>query len=166
MALQSTTALATVTLQAATPTVTFSGIPNTYRDLIIVASGGATTAAADVYFQFNGDVNANYANVQMSANGSVSTSRTDGTTFIRTNFYAAWDTALTGNMIATVFDYSANDKHKAVTSRTNKASGGTFQGVDASAGRWANTATIHTVTMLSNVSYAAGTTFSLYGRIA
>jgi hypothetical protein len=166
MALQSTTPIATITLQQATSTVTFSGIPDTYRDLILVANGGATTGANDIYFQFNGDGGSNYSNVQMSANGSVATSRTDGTTFIRTNFYAAWHQELTGNMIATIFDYSATNKHKTVVSRTNKASGGSFQGVDAAAGRWASTAQINSITMLTNASYLAGSTFSLYGRVA
>jgi hypothetical protein len=166
LALQSTTALATVTLQAATPTVTFSGIPQGYRDLILVVEGKIQTAFGDVKFYFNG-VQTGYSNVQMSGSGSATSSQTLDTDAIRFNFYAGFNNSQPGIMIANIMDYSVTDKHKTAIGRQSTAVGGSFQGSDAGAGRWASTSAITSITIRTNSpEYSPGATFSLYGRIA
>jgi hypothetical protein len=58
-------------------------------------------------------------------------------------------------------DYAATDKHKTVLTRNNVS--GT--GVEAQAARWANTAAITSVTVItsSGAGFATGTVISLYG---
>jgi hypothetical protein len=60
-------ALATTTLGATAASVTFSSIPATYRDLVLVYNG-TTSANIGVDVEFNGDTNsANYSRVFMYA---------------------------------------------------------------------------------------------------
>jgi hypothetical protein len=159
MALQSTTAIASVTLQAAAPSVTFSGIPNTYRDLVIVFDG-SVPGGGDLRATLNGDTGTNYPWVQMSGDGSSTFSSAATNAFMIFTFTAGAGQA---NMIANIMDYSATDKHKACISRGNQASGRTM----AYATRWANTNAINSVSINHAAgNLTAGTTISLYGRIA
>ena len=66
------TPLANVTLASTTSTVTFSSIPATYRDLLVVAQCGVVGPATEnLQLSLNNDTtNANYAAVQMSGDGS------------------------------------------------------------------------------------------------
>jgi hypothetical protein len=159
MALQSTTALATVTLQAAAPSVTFSGIPQNYRDLVITFDGVAP-GAGDLRATLNSDTATNYTFVQMSGDGSSTFATASTNAFMIFTFTAvAAQTVMTANIL----DYSATNKHKTCISRGNQVSGR----VMAYATRWANTAAITSISInhaAGNLS--AGTTISLYGRIA
>jgi hypothetical protein len=149
-------ALATTTLASATATVTFSSIPATYRDLILVFEGKSSSTLENTYIQLNGDATAgNYPYVLMLGTGSSAISAA----------YTArtWGEADTtgGNMIYQFMDYSATDKHKTVLFRTNRSAGG----VTAQAGRWANSSAITSIALQMGVSqnFAVGSTFSLYG---
>ena len=158
MALQSTTALATITLQAASSEVTFTGIPSTYRDLVLVTSGTFTGATEGYfYLDFNLDTGANYNRVDMYANGSAVSSG------VYSNLIPITLRNTTSLNVTHILDYSATDKHKTVLTRNN-----TSADVFGLAGRWANTAAINSVRVRAFGAYSlsAGTTVSLYGRIA
>jgi hypothetical protein len=67
--------LATTTLGANATTITFSSIPQTYRNLMIVASCKTTEVAnqSDILMRFNNDSGTNYANINITAdNGGAS----------------------------------------------------------------------------------------------
>lgn len=162
MALQSTTAIATVTLQESSSTVTFSGIPTTYRDLILVANM-KLLSSAEPRLRFNSDSTTSYSMVQLAANGSGTLSNTGTQSF-------GWITPNSGTSTtnfdlytAQLLDYSATNKHKTWLSRYNPDAGY----VNALSNRWAKTEAINTVQFFtSSSSFAAGSTFSIYGRIA
>ena len=164
MALQSTTALATVTLQASTSTVTFSGIPNTYRDLILVFTGGITTGIQNLVLALNGDTtNANYSPIHMSGTGSATDGGAINPSLNRiVNYYGYLEADLHTIITINFIDYSNTNKHKTYLSRANNAD----NGVAALTGRWANTAAINSIQLSPEALFAAGSTFSLYGRIA
>jgi hypothetical protein len=159
------TPLATVTLGSAASSVTFSSIPATYRDLILVANPKATAAVNNLRLQFNGDTASNYTGVVM---------RGDGTTAASFNRGAAggMELDLFGNGVETnleqiynvqIMDYSATDKHKTVLSRFNDAS----QSTGAFASRWASTSAVTQIVLyITGTTFAAGSNFSLYGVIA
>jgi hypothetical protein len=154
MALQSTTALATVTLQAATPTVTFSGIPNTYRDLILNVNYTGSSAAALVFLRFNDDT-ANYSRVVAYPTASAT-----ATNLIVGAVYGTKRTLVTTQIL----DYSSTDKHKTVLDRYGNAENSE---VAMTAGRWASLTAVNKISLIpENGTFAAGSTFSLYGRIA
>jgi hypothetical protein len=152
------TPLATVTLASATSSVTFSSIPATYRDLIlVVAASGSDT---DERIRFNADTGSNYTFVRMFGDGSSASSSSVSNTYIRT---MAGDLSGLYNAIIQIMDYSATDKHKTTLGRGNKA--GTF--VVATAGRWANSAAITSVNYsVATGNFGIGSTFNLYGVIA
>jgi hypothetical protein len=146
------TPLATVTLGASASSVTFSSIPATYRDLILVCE---YTNASNGLLRFNSDTGSNYTYVRMYGNGSSASSDSGPDT----GFAIATGSSTSGQTsIIQIMDYSATDKHKTVLIRNGLAS--TF--VNASANRWANTAAITTVSFQVG-TYGAGSRFDLYG---
>jgi hypothetical protein len=152
MALQSMTALGSVTLQGASLSITFSEIPQNYRDLVVVTKLVNTT---NTRLRFNNDSTINYKFLQMFGNGvspGSSLSDTDGMPSGGNNQFT----------IHQIFDYSATDKHKTVLSRRQQ-----FSFVSAAANRWMNTSAINSITFVAiEGTLVAGTRIDLYGRIA
>jgi len=163
------TPLATVTLGSSAASVTFSSIPATYRDLIIVASG-VSSGTTWFHIRFNSDSGSNYSYVFLQANsdGSPPVSGSSSTQTGIDPWEANVLQASTPFTITTqVMDYSSTDKHKTTLSRTGGSVGGTGLMTSAGAGRWANTAAITTMAVVARSgSLGAGLTFSLYGVIA
>jgi hypothetical protein len=63
--------IATQTLGSATTSITFSSIPSTYTDLVIViGSLGMNSAGSAGRMRFNGDTGSNYSNTTVWGNGS------------------------------------------------------------------------------------------------
>ena len=154
------TALATVTLGSSASSVTFSSIPATYRDLILVTDIIPTSTLNRIRLRFNGDTGSNFSWVNAGGNGSATFSSSETTDHILIGFLGGGFRS----MITTqVMDYSATDKHTAVLSRDSTAG----EGVQMRAGRWANTAAVTSVNLTTEASsFASGTTLSLYGVIA
>jgi hypothetical protein len=155
------TALATVTLASSASSVTFSSIPATYRDLIIVLNG-TTNASSGIGARFNSDSGSNYSGVRMigSSAGAISDSFSSLSRILQT----AGNTSLRTAFISQVMDYSATDKHKTVLTRHNITNDTTA----AIAARWANTAAVTTIQIFATDAdtIATGTVISLYGVIA
>ena len=163
MPTQTYTPLATVTLASTASSVTFSSIPATYRDLIVVASYSVTSAANSL-IRVNGDSGANYNMVMM--NGNDGGSPTGSTSYTGNEFYFSWSAAIPTNEIGTgviqFLDYSATDKHKSGLIRH-----GSSREVTTFATRWANTTAISSISLTASATtYRVGSTFSLYGVIA
>jgi hypothetical protein len=167
MALQSTTAIAAVTLQSASSTITFSGIPNTYRDLILVGNYGATSSGAGLsQVRFNSDTGNNYHDVWManrSDTGAPVSGANSGANSIRLYRNEFDANTLSHPMIMQVLDYSAADKHKTSLIRNGTV---TVNTTIATSARWANNTAINSVTIFTPNTFLAGSTFSLYGRVA
>jgi hypothetical protein len=154
------TALATVTLGASASSVTFSSIPATYRDLILITDGVISITGSDsLGLRFNSDTGSNYSRVRMFGTGSSTSSDSATLSYADVGVIS---NANKGVSVIQVMDYSATDKHKTTISRSN----GIWAGAWAS--RWANTSAITSVLVRteSTLSFAAGATFSLYGVIA
>lgn len=152
-------ALANITLASTQTTVTFSSIPNTFRDLVLTVEGPALTSGdGDLFATINGDTGANYSRVYMLGDGgSAASGSNSGEAQLRFGYYGP-NRHFT---IANFMDYSATDRHKTVLSRSNNPSGAVF----GWASRWANTSAITTLLIdtTSAGSFAAGTTLNLYG---
>jgi hypothetical protein len=155
-------ALANVTLSTSDSSITFSSIPNTYRDLVIVITGN-TTANADLGLRLNSDSGANYSFIYMGGNGSttLSGSATGQTQVVLDGYF--WRSTEISTCIAYIMDYSATDKHKTILSRNNVAGGGT----DAFANRYASNSAITSVEVRNPAqSFASGTTITMYGIVS
>jgi hypothetical protein len=157
------TPLATVTLGTTASSVTFSSIPATYRDLILVIAG-TSTAATNWRVRFNSDSGSNYSFVAMYGTGSAATSNAFSGENKGTIVLGSYGgvTSLTQSILQ-IMDYSATDKHKTFLARTDSSTAAT----EALANRWANTAAITTVNVFpESTTWTVGSTFSLYGVIA
>lgn len=144
------------TLASAAGSVTFTSIPATFQDLVLIANFQGSQSA-QLILRFNGDTDANHSSVFMSGSpsGSVSGSALNFFTNLRTSQNVT---------IASVMDYSATDKHKTTLIRANN---GGFGEVAAQASRYASNSAITSVTLVTNDgTISAGSTFSLYGIVA
>ena len=146
-------ALATTTLSSAASGVTFTSIPSSYRDLVLVFTG---TTSSGFRVQLNNDTGSNYTTTAMGGSGSGTGAVTEAAAFAQPTYWANFTTL--GSMIIHFQDYSVTDKHTTFLARAN----GSW--VVASANRWANTAAVHTINIQdASANVGAGSTFSLYG---
>jgi hypothetical protein len=153
------TLLANVTLASLSSSVTFSSIPATYRDLVIVYSGSATSGV-EIRLRYNDDAGSNYSYTEIVGTGSAAQSSTSST-YTFANGGVVY-TGL-GSLRVQILDYSATDKHKTGITRSDNAA----NNVIAYAHRWANTSAINSILINSgSVSFNPGFTFSLYGIVA
>jgi hypothetical protein len=159
------TPIATTTLTTSTTTVTFSSIPSTYTDIIIVASTKTTTPAYQPILRFNSDTATNYSATAVSGNGSsaVSTRHTS-----QNGIYVnpgAGTGGTVGNFmpwIISVQNYSNTTTYKTALARFNNPDAI----VNALVGMWRNTAAISTISLTAESGsgdFQSGSTFTLYG---
>jgi hypothetical protein len=158
------TALATVTLGTTASSITFSSIPATYRDLVVVLNGTVTNNT-DLRVRYNGDTGSNYSKVHMW--GQNSSGQSDSST--GDNHLNLRDVPGSARLFTRVqiMDYSATDKHKtALALNTYDPSSFTYN-LFTGAGRWANTSAITSILVfLGTGNFNSGTTLSLYGITA
>lgn len=161
MALQSMTAIATVTLQAAAPSVAFTGIPNTYRDLVLVMDVDMTTGNQDLRLIANSDSSSSYSYVEGWGTGSITGSTSGPKSYFYLGYFVGTGRA---TIITQLMDYAQTNKHKTALTRHDKPN----QGPVMMATRWANTNAINSLSISPGAGdvWIAGSTFSLYGRIA
>jgi hypothetical protein len=162
------TPLANVTLGSSAASVTFSSIPATYRDLILVVANLSATTSNTLYARLNGDTGSNYSYVVANGDsvGARSQSSTDGNGLLMGSTYQGLPTSGVAQSVLQIMDYSATDKHKTGLARYGSAGRGD---VDMSASRWANTAAVTSITVrVSGVSVNinSGTTLNLFGVIS
>lgn len=154
------TPLATTTLSASAADITFSNIPGSYRDLIIVAriDGSAQT---ELFISFNGSTTG-YTSRRMQAAGVSVGFNTHTGPAMRLVGNGDIMTDDTFSAIIELHDYSTTNKHKPVLSRTNSSNG-----LDLCAGRWTNTSAITSVRLIPNSgTFEAPSIFSLYGIVS
>ena len=149
-------ALATFTATGSETSVTFSSIPASYRDLVLVVAGTASTAT-QIFGRLNSDSGSNYTNVYMRGYSSGTQSSSGTQTYFQGTYLGSSAT----QFIMQIMDYSATDKHKTVLNRLDRDGGTqTF----ALAERWASTSAVTSVDLtLNSGTVSSGTTFSLYG---
>jgi len=159
--------IATYTVPSATASYTFTSIPSTYTDLVLIANG-STAAASNINIRVgNGSIDATttYSQTVFNGNGTSPSS----TRYLTQNQYqvsnedAYWDTTVSGLLIINFQNYSNTSTYKTMISRANKSS----LGLSASVGMWRSTSAINQIFFGgSSQNLAAGTTLTLYGIAA
>jgi len=154
--------IATTTLGSATPSFTFSSIPSTYSDLVIIINGG-TASTTNATLRFNGDTGNNYSSTHLYGDGTAAGSfRYSNVGALQINYYGYPENAFDFNAICHIQNYSNATTYKTVIARANKAS----NGVNAAVGLWRNTAAITSITVRSSdgtTNWNINSTFTLYG---
>jgi hypothetical protein len=162
------TLISSNTLGSSTTTVTFSSIPQTYTDLVLVMMARGTGAGTDrdIYMRFNSDSASNYSRTRLYGNGSSALSTRESSVAQITigNMPASSASSSEFNTaIININDYSNTTTYKTALLRenTNGSWGGT---VFAIVGLWRNTAALTSVSFTPDSGdFSSGSTFKLYG---
>jgi hypothetical protein len=150
--------ISTTTLGTASATVSFSSIPSTYTDLILVCS--ILGADATRLWSFNGDTASNYSYTFVRGDGSTATSGRGTTEKMFIAFCDITNTTQPTVAIANFQNYSNTSTYKTVVMRGSAVG----KWVSASIGMWRSTAAINSFTISTDAgSFGVGSTFTLYG---
>jgi len=157
--------IANQVLTSATASVTFSSIPSTYTDLVLVSSAGYSTGGGNgtINLQFNGDTGTNYSFTYIQGNGSAASSGRGSSTTI--GVAAQADGSNLGSFAANtcqIMNYSNTTTYKIAITRANADTVATQAWVSL----WRSTSAITSLTLTGAYSMAIGSTFTLYGILA
>jgi len=153
------TLIASNTLAAITTEITFSSIPATYTDLVVVVNYKANNGGKYLTMRLNGDTGTNYSRTEIFADGTSITSQnlTNESYAYINSVYASTGTWAT--FILNLNDYSNTTTFKSIVTRSNSS---TYVGMNANL--WRSTAAINTIFLTALGSgYDVGSTFKLYG---
>ena len=152
--------IATQTLSSTVSTVTFSSIPGTYTDLVLVSTP-LTTGNTAMGARFNSDSSNIYSQTYMEAYLAtpVSSSRVSGQSETGIGYSSANTTPYTS--IAQFMNYANTTTFKTNVSRSSAAT----VDVILYAGLYRSTAAITSITLVlsGSQSFTSGSTFTLYG---
>lgn len=145
------------TLSSTATSVTFSNIPTTFTDLVLVFNGGENGSNRDFQLRFNGDTSANYSATRMLGDGSTAqSSRSTNATYIE---------GVVGNsMCAAVYNimnYSNAAINKSVIFRIGDPTSRT----SIYSAIWRSNSPVTSITFTSESTYVinSGSTFTIYG---
>lgn len=152
------------TLSSNTTSVTFSNIPSTFTDLVLVVNGKSVTAGSSangMRSTFNNDSSALYSETGLSGDGtSTSSYRLSSNTYLNLGNLSQASAGPSANII-NIMNYSSTTTNKTVLIRSNNPS----SDVGAVVGIYRSTIPITSMTLTrdGSVNIASGTTFTLYG---
>ena len=155
--------IASTTLASATGTVTFSSVPQTYTDLIVV-SFRQQASAARLYLRFNNDATSLYSDTWLSGEGAtVYNGRDTSSTAISVGGIWNGTTTTTWATNTThIMDYANTTTFKSTITRDSNDKAGTGT-VEAMIGLYRSTSAITTVNVVGGSNFSIGSTFKLYG---
>jgi hypothetical protein len=156
----------TVTLSSTTTTITFSSIPSTYTDLLIIARLKVTNAGTVVgeLLRLNNDSTTNYSLTRLQGDGtSASSSRQSSQAGIEIYSGAASSHFLMTKI--NIFSYAGNTNKTMLIEGTYDANtGNTSSTVINEVGLWRNTSAINRFDFgFNGDTFAIGSTVTLYG---
>ena len=157
------TPIATTTLGSATASYTFSSIPSTYTDLVVVAVLTGTPNGINPQIEYNGDTGSNYSLTWVRGNGSAASSTRYSN---QTSAYLGYiRNDQPSPIIINIENYANTTTYKTCLFRWNTAG----DEVGAGVALWRSTAAINAVKIKSANpadSFTIGSTFTLYGIAA
>jgi hypothetical protein len=152
--------IAAQTLGSNAASVTFSSIPATYTDLVLIVVGTRNNASSDLLrYRLNGDTGTNYSRTYLLGDGSSASS--GRSTNQSAGAYAGdMNNAVISNHIIHFMNYSNTTTFKTMLSRGNKSDAYTESEVNL----WRNTSAINQIVLsVGSSDFLAGCTFTLYG---
>jgi len=159
------TPIASVTLSATTASITFSSIPQTYTDLVLIVFAKSTGTYANFIYRVNSDSGSNYSQTRVSGNGTTATSgRVSNATYFNPVQVAGISDTGFGLYTTHFMNYSNTTTNKTFLHRTSIQNANAGDGVELLSGLWRNTAAISTIFLdPDGGDFASGTTANLYG---
>lgn len=154
------TPIATYTAPSAQSSYTFTTIPSTYTDLVVVYNGTVTATGKDIRWQFNGDTGSNYSYTNINGNGSTATSGRLANSAYIASYATVGTSANPATILFNVMNYANTTTYKTALMRASDAGAE----LNAYVGLWRNTAAITSITVFPNTdNFSTGSTFTLYG---
>lgn len=155
MATPTHTLIDSATVSSSVSSVTFSSIPQTYKDLILVFSVFANSGGASL--RMNGDSSTSYRWSAIIGNGSNPfTVGTSGDSKVPI-YDAGVSTTVPAPGIVQLLDYSSTSNFTQVLARSGYTTNASFY-----CGHYINTSAVTSLTVFDG-SFTAGATFYLYG---
>jgi hypothetical protein len=150
--------IATYTAPSAQSSYTFTSIPATYTDLILVINAIATLGNRALQVILNSDTGTNYSATYITGDGSsASSGRNSSTAYGET--YASISQTTRSSVIMQFQNYSNTTTNKTILTRSNAD----FN-VRASVNLWRSTSAISSIKLQLNAdNLDTGSTFTLYG---
>lgn len=162
------TPIATTTLSNSSSTLyTFSSIPSTYTDLVLVFNGTATTNGNTLFARFNGDTASNYSWTYMYGSGTAagsSRSNNNSNGILMGGNNTGLSSTINSVIVLQIQDYNNTTTYKTALSKFTLAP---QEGINVTVGTWRSTSAINSITIrmdLNNLN--TGTVISLYGITA
>jgi hypothetical protein len=149
----------TTTLGSNQATVTFSTIPQTYTDLILIIAGTITSGGLDMFVKINSDTGSNYSYTQLYGTGSTAASSRASSQSIAS---VGAISITQSNAILHFMNYSNSTTYKTILSRANRSDAV----VALYCNLWRSTASISSIEISSGNpagTFVSGSTFTLYG---
>jgi hypothetical protein len=159
--------IATFTASGSQNSITFSSIPSTFTDLVIVTNIRA--ASLDSYrMRFNGDTGSNYSFLVLRGDAtSASSYRVSNKTLIELYGVADANTSTLANTIYYIQGYSNTSIYKTALLRMNNSTESSSNNqMEQAAGNWRSTAAITSIELFTPPNFGSNSTFSLYGITA
>ena len=154
--------IASQTLGSDAATVTFSSIPQTYTDLVLVVDGAASGDSNPYLRVGNGsvDTGSNYSVTRVSGESTGATSGRGSN--LNAGLYNGYTVPNNERLLLVWHLMSYANTNVFKTALTTTAAGGSW--VSRNVALWRSTAAIDIMTVrLSAFNYRSGSTFSLYG---
>jgi len=161
-------AIATQTLGSAAASVTFSSIPSTYTDLVVVMSllaNGTSNNSDGLRFQLNGDTGSNYSATYLTNSSSTSVSGRESNATKGRCGNISQTTSDVGTAIAQFLNYSNTTTYKTVIGRSGNLNSNFDSNVFTAVSLWRSTAAINQIVFSSSsgANFPIGTVISIYG---
>ena len=161
--------IATYTLSSNQNDITFSSIPSTYTDLVIVFNGKSTNAGSStngMRCRVNSDTGSNYSQTNLTGNGSsAGTSRDSSITYFEAGEIAQTDSTSPSLNIIHIMNYANTTTFKTILCRVDTSTVLTR----AVVALWRSTSAITSVTLSRDFGtnqIKTGSTATLYGIAA
>lgn len=168
--------IATAVGTGSSGTITFSGIPSTYKHLQIrgfYVDSASTDDRANMLVKFNGDTSssppAHFLRGRSDGVAAYSDFRTSGNFVLWYSGYASSSASynIGGVSIIDIHDYASTTKNKTVRSLTGVDNNGFTSdgsGIVLNSALWENTAAINSITLTAHIgNFTNRSVFSLYG---
>jgi hypothetical protein len=152
------TPIATTTLASTATEYTFTSIPSTYTDLVLVVAGQTASTGSSALRVGNGsiDTGSNYSYTNLKGNGTTATSARASS--ITLGYIGEFYNSQTVTIV-NIMNYANTTTFKTFISRSNNAGNAVSTWVSL----WRSTAAINQVRFLSGDTMQVGTTLTLYG---
>ena len=154
--------IATATGTGSSGSITFSSIPSTYTDLILVANAASVSGTYNALLRFNSDSGSNYSRTAITYDGgSVISSRNSNQTYIVATADGIVGPTNPSPKIIHIMNYSNSTTYKTILDRDVNVS----YGITAIVGLWRSTSAITSLEyyILSPGKFTTTSTFTLYG---